>query len=50
MCVLVTFVTISELIRSSVRAMMYSFDQTIVARKVKARKCVAQIAGNVPEA
>jgi hypothetical protein len=43
----VTSVTHPELIRPSIPVMTHSLDQKVVARKAKARKCVAEIAGNV---
>jgi SET domain-containing protein len=43
----VTSVTDPELIRPSIPVMTHSLDQKVVARKVKARKCTAEVAGNV---
>ena len=36
-----------ELIRPSIPVMTHSLDLKIVARKAKARKCAAEVAGNV---
>ena len=44
---LVTCVTDPELIRPSIPVMTHSLDQKVVARKAKARKCAAEVAGNV---
>jgi len=43
----VTSVTEPELIRPSIFVVTHSLDQKVVARKAKARKCTAQVAGNV---
>jgi hypothetical protein len=43
---LATFVTDLELIRASI-VMKYSLDQKVIARKAKARKCTADIVGNI---
>jgi hypothetical protein len=43
----VTSVTDPELIRPSIPVMTHSLDQKVVARKAKARKCAAEVAGNV---
>jgi hypothetical protein len=43
----VTAVTDPELIRPSIPVMTHSLDQKVVARKAKARKCAAEVAGNV---
>jgi len=43
----VTSVTDPELIRPSIPVMTHSLDQKVVARMAKARKCTAQVAGNV---
>jgi hypothetical protein len=43
----VTPVTDPELIRPSIPVMTHSFYQKVVARKAKARKCAAEVAGNV---
>ena len=43
----VTFVTDSELIRPSIPVMTHSLDQKVMARKAKARKCTAEIVGNI---
>jgi hypothetical protein len=43
----VTSVTDLELIRPSIPVMTHSLDQKVVARKAKARKCAAEVAGNV---
>jgi len=44
----VTSVTDPELIRRpSIPVMTHSLDQKVVARKAKARKCAAEVAGNV---
>jgi hypothetical protein len=44
----VTFVTNPELIRpSSNPVMTHSLDQNVMARKAKARKCTAEIVGNI---
>ena len=43
----VTSVTDPELIRPSIPVMTHSLDQKVVARKAKARKCTAEVAGNV---
>jgi len=44
----VTSVTDPELIRHSIPVMRtHSLDQKVVARKAKARKCAAEVAGNV---
>ena len=43
----VTSVTDPELIRPSIPVMTHSLDQKDVARKAKARKCAAEVAGNV---
>jgi len=40
-------VTGPELIRPSIPIMTHSLDQKVVARKAKARKCAAEVAGNV---
>jgi hypothetical protein len=36
-----------ELIRPSIPVMTHSLDQKVVAKKAKARKCAAEVAGNV---
>jgi hypothetical protein len=43
----VTSVTDPELIRPSIPVMTHSLDQKVVARKAKAGKCAAEVAGNV---
>ena len=43
----VTSVTDPELIGPSIPVMTHSLDQKVVARKAKARKCAAEVAGNV---
>ena len=43
----VTFVTDPELIRPSIPIMTHSLDQKVLARKAKARKCTAEIVGNI---
>ena len=43
----VTSVTDPELIKPSIPVMTHSLDQKVVARKAKARKCSAEVAGNV---
>jgi len=43
----VTFVTDPELIRPFIPVMTHSLDQKDMARKAKARKCTAEIAGNI---
>jgi len=43
----VTFVTDPELIRPSISVMAHFLDQKIMARKVKARKCMPEIVGNI---
>jgi len=43
----VTFVTGPELIRPSFPVMTRSLDQKVMARKAKARKCKAEIVGNI---
>jgi hypothetical protein len=43
----VTSVTDPVLIRPSIPVMTHSLDQIVVARKAKARKCAAEVAGNV---
>ena len=43
----VTFVTDPELIRPSISVMTHSLDQKVMARKAKARKCTAEIVGNI---
>jgi len=43
----VTSVTDPELIRPSISVMTHSLDQKVVARKAKARKCAAEVDGNV---
>ena len=45
--VAVTFVTDPELIRPSIPVMTHSLDQNVMARKAKARKCTAEIVGNI---
>jgi hypothetical protein len=45
----VTYVTDPELIRPSIPVMTHSLDQTVMARKAKARKCTAEIVGNITE-
>ena len=40
-------ITDPELIRPSIPVMTHSLDQKVMARKVKARKCSAEVAGNV---
>ena len=43
----VTFVTGPELIRPSIPVMTHFLDQKVIARKAKAKKCTAEIAGNI---
>ena len=43
----VTSVTDPELIRPSIPVMTHSLDQKVMARKAEARKCAAEVAGNV---
>ena len=43
----VTSVTDPELIRPSIPVMTHYLDQKVVARKAKAGKCAAEVAGNV---
>ena len=43
----VTSVTDPELIRPSIPVLTHTLDQKVVARKAKARKCSAEVAGNV---
>ena len=43
----VTSVTDPELIRPSIPVMTHSLDQKVVARKAKAKKCAAEVAGNI---
>jgi len=43
----VTSVTNPELIRPSIPVMTHSLDQKVMARKAKARKCTAEIVGNI---
>ena len=43
----VTPVTDPELIRPSIPVVTHYLDQKVVARKAKARKCAAEVAGNV---
>ena len=43
----VTFVTDPELIRPFIPVMTHSLDQKVMARKAKARKCTAEIVGNI---
>jgi len=43
----VTFVTDPELIRPSISVMTPSLDQNFMARKAEARKCTAEIVGNI---
>jgi hypothetical protein len=43
----VTFVTDPEFIRPSIPVMTHSLDQAVMARKAKARKCMAEIVGNM---
>ena len=43
----VTFVTDPELIRPSIPVTTHSLDQKVMARKAKARKCTAEIVGNI---
>ena len=43
----VTLVTDPEIIRPSVPVKAHFFNQGVVARKAKARKCAAEVAGNV---
>ena len=43
----VRFVTDTELIRPSIPVMTRSLDQKVMARKAKARKCTAEIVGNI---
>ena len=43
----VTLVTDPEFIRPSVPVIAHFLNQEVVARKAKARKCVAEVAGNV---
>jgi len=43
----VTSVTDLELIRPSIPVMTHSLDQKVVARKAKAKKYAAEVAGNV---
>ena len=42
-----TFVTDPELIKPSIPIMKHSLDQKVMARKAKARKCTAEIVGNI---
>ena len=42
-----TFVTDPELIRPSIPVMTHSLDQKVMTRKAKARKCTAEIVGNI---
>ena len=44
---LVTFVTDPELIRLSIPVMTNSLNQEVTAEKAKARKCTAEIVGNL---
>ena len=46
-CVPVTFIKDPELIRPSIPVMTHSLNQKVMARKAKARKCTAEIAGNI---
>jgi len=43
----VTFVTDPEPTRPSIPVMTHSMDQKVMARKAKARKCTAEIVGNI---
>jgi hypothetical protein len=43
----VTFVTDPELIWPSIPVMTHSLDQKVMVRKAKARKCTAEILGNI---
>jgi hypothetical protein len=43
----VTFVTDPEFIRASIPVLTHSLDQTVMARKAKARRCTAEIVGNI---
>jgi len=43
----VTFVTDPGLIRPPIPVMTHSLDQKVMARKAKARKCTAEIGGNI---
>ena len=43
----VTSVTDPVLIRPSIPVMTHSLDQIVVARKAKAKKCAAEVAGNI---
>jgi hypothetical protein len=43
----VTCATDPELIRPSIPVMTHSLDQKVMARKAKARKCTAEIVGNI---
>ena len=43
----VTIVTDPEFIRPSVPVIAHLLNQKVVARKAKARKCAAEVAGNV---
>ena len=43
----VTFVTDPGLIRPSIPVMTHFLDQKVIARKAKAKKCTAEIAGNI---
>jgi hypothetical protein len=43
----VTFVTDPELMRPSIPVMTHSLDQTVMARKAKARNCTAENVGNI---
>ena len=43
----VTFVVDPDFIRPSIPVMAHSLDQKVMARKVKARKCTAEIGGNI---
>ena len=43
----VTFVTDPEVIRASTPVMTHSLDQKVMAKRAKARKCTAEIVGNI---
>jgi hypothetical protein len=46
-CVPVTFIKDPELIRPSIPVMTHSLNQKVMARKAKARKCTAEVVGNI---
>jgi len=45
--VLVTIVTDPKLIMPSIHVMTHSLDQKVMAKRAKARKCTAEIVGNI---